>query len=274
MLMKTKKAIHNELKKRNIVFYDSKFGRENITGEVPSFDFIESRFGVKLNPSSLVIDLGCGIAGCLLSLNCNEKIGLDISHINLIIARAQNSKLMLVQADAEQVPFREQVFDAVLIVDLLHHVPKPSAVIKEVSRILRKDGQLFIWDACVDGVKPIYPVAMFVQKISEKMDNIEHFGPSLRQVNRWLKQNDFRVMKKFGEGSFIGYMGSILESFLKRIKISPSHHARRTLITMDNKFETSIFKNFPLKFGIMATQGSVFTVYEEAVCAHSVDEVF
>lgn len=265
-MLLSRKIKTRALKQRNILFYDSKFGRENITKEVPSIDFIESKFGVKLPSSSVILDVGCGIASCLLSLKCNERIGLDISHINLIIARAQNSKLMLVQADAEQVPFREQVFDAVLIVDLLHHVPKPSAVIKEVSRILRKDGQLFIWDACVDGLKPIYPVAIFVQKISDNVgSSIEHFGPSLHQVDKWLKQNAFNIVEKFGEGSFIRYISSALGSLLKRIKIPLSCYVRITFIKMNNRFKTFISKTFPLKFGIIATKSSVFTKYENAM---------
>lgn len=63
-------------------------------------------------------------------------------------------------------------------------------------------------------------------------------------------------MKEFGAGSFIRYIGSVLESFLKRVKIPLSHHFRRTLTIFDKKFKKFAFKNSPLKFGIMATKGS------------------
>ena len=246
-----------KLKRRNIVFYDSKFGRENITREVPSFDFVESRFGVKLHPSSLVIDVGCGTASNLLSLNGDKKVALDISSVNLTLARERSSKLMLVQADAEYIPFRERVFDVVLMVDLLHHVPNPDAAIKEVNRILRRGGQLFVWDACIDGVKPIYPVAMFIEKISEKIGNcIENLGPSRYQTVKWLEQNDFKILKGFGEGSFIRYMDSVLECFFKRFGTALPYHLRRVLIMIESKVEHSFSKNFPLKLGIIATNSS------------------
>lgn len=268
MLMNTKYEIRNKIKKRNIVFYDSNFGRKNITKNVPSFDFVESKFGVEIDPSSVIADIGCGTASNLLSLDCNERIGLDISHVNLSIARERNSKLTLVQADAEHIPFREQVFDAVLIVDLLHHVPNPRKVVEEVSKILSEDGRLFIYDACVDGVKPIYPVATFVKKISDKISNIgdiEHFGPSLIQVNRWLKENDLKILGNLGEASLIRYIDSALECFLKRTKIPLSCHIKRIRIMMDSKFEISVFKKFPLKFRIIAAKGSVSARYEDVI---------
>jgi ubiquinone/menaquinone biosynthesis C-methylase UbiE len=149
-----------------------------------------------------------------------EKVGLDISQVNLMLAKRRSSELMLVQADAEHIPFRQSIFDAIIIVDLLHHVPNPHRVIKEATEILRVGGKLLVYDACIDGVIPIIPLAIALEKISEKMGSkIEHFGPSLNDVTKWL--DGFKIVNISGEGSFIRYLNAVLRSFSKRINLLP-----------------------------------------------------
>ena len=52
-----------------------KKGKENITEKIPSTDFIQDKFGVKLPSSSLVIEVGYGTASNLLSLSQKGKVG-------------------------------------------------------------------------------------------------------------------------------------------------------------------------------------------------------
>lgn len=239
-----------ELKRANISFYESRLGKANITREIPESDFAESKFGVKLDPSSLVVEIGCGTASILLSLNAKKKVGLDISLANLMLAKQRSSELVLVQADAEHTPFKRALFDVVVMVDLLHHVPNSHAVIEEAARILKSGGKLFIFDSCVDGVMPIYPFAMLTQKIIEKVgQHIEHFGPSLEDVVKWLIEADFKIVSLFGEGSFIRYVNSILTSLSKRAKIPQLLVGE---IPRVNNGVEHLFKRFPIKFGGVA----------------------
>ena len=49
-------------------------------------------------------------------------------------------------ATAESLPFDDDSFDAVLMGESLHHFRDPDIAIKEVIRVLRKNGKLFIYD--------------------------------------------------------------------------------------------------------------------------------
>jgi ubiquinone/menaquinone biosynthesis C-methylase UbiE len=147
------------------------FGRKNITRDIPESDFVKKEFGIELESQLLVGEIGCGIASIILSLNVNEKVGLDISYVNLTLAKQRNPEgLMLVQADAEYIPFRTGVFGAIIIVDLLHHVPSPQCVLKETARILESKGKLFVYDMCIDGLTPIFPLAMLTQMFIQKWE--------------------------------------------------------------------------------------------------------
>lgn len=45
-------------------------------------------------------------------------------------------------ADAQRLPFSDESFDAILVLDVLHHLADPAAFFLEASRVLRSNGQL------------------------------------------------------------------------------------------------------------------------------------
>jgi SAM-dependent methyltransferase len=177
---------------------------------------------------------------------------LDVSLGNLIIAKNRSSVLSLVRGDAEHLPFRQAVFGAILIVDLLHHIPDPHIVIKEVAGIIVNGGTLFMWDACANGIMPIYPLAILAQQCSWKIGlMIEHLGPDLNDIIMWLAESGFTILNVIGEGTFIRFIGSLLDSFCKRLKIPLPFTITKFLSSIDQK-ATRLFKKFPIKFGIVA----------------------
>ncbi|MFT5660698.1 MAG: ubiquinone/menaquinone biosynthesis C-methylase UbiE [Sulfurimonas sp.] len=49
-------------------------------------------------------------------------------------------------ATAEALPFEDKSFDAVLMGESLHHLRDPELALKEIIRVLKKNGKLFIYD--------------------------------------------------------------------------------------------------------------------------------
>jgi SAM-dependent methyltransferase len=97
-----------------------------------------------------VLDLGCGSG-----LYCNEfsrrgaktVIGIDLNRNALIKMGGQKGLLgsYFVCADAEFLPFRKAVFDVVLSVEVLTHIPPAvrSRVFADVVRVLKNDAFIF-----------------------------------------------------------------------------------------------------------------------------------
>lgn len=47
-------------------------------------------------------------------------------------------------ADAAQLPFKDEQFDAIVCLEVIEHVPNPQQVLNEISRTLKKGGQVWL----------------------------------------------------------------------------------------------------------------------------------
>ena len=94
-----------------------------------------------------VLDLACG-TGILfpkLVKKFQTVVGLDYSFPMLKEAqRKRYSNVYLVRGDALKLPFREEVFDTVVVSLGLRHFENIEEALKEIFRVLKKDGNLHI----------------------------------------------------------------------------------------------------------------------------------
>jgi len=100
-----------------------------------------------------VLEVGSG-EGSLQDL-VKDYTGLDIS----ATARAKYHK-RFVQADARAMPFPDNEFDAVWSIWVLEHVPNPEQALREIRRVLKPGGLLYLDPAwmCSDLAANGYPV--------------------------------------------------------------------------------------------------------------------
>jgi len=92
---------------------------------------------------SKVADLGCGdgyASAKLASLGYNVT-GADVSEEMLQKAKTSSGSLVeWVQSDISNLPFDKQLFDGVLAINSMEWTENPLLVLKEIHRILKKDG--------------------------------------------------------------------------------------------------------------------------------------
>ncbi len=88
------------------------------------------------------LDIGCGTGMFLEELSRHAKfvVGVDVSPEMLQVANVRRGKAALLLADADQLPFADGSFDAVVSVTLLQNMPDPAATVKEVMRVLKLGG--------------------------------------------------------------------------------------------------------------------------------------
>lgn len=98
-----------------------------------------------------LLDIGCGTGAnlpMLLSLAQQkvQVVGVDFSSLALDFARsqAQAERLQLLQGDALHLPFKDNSFDAVTMLDVLEHLKDDHHALREVRRVLRPGGAI-IW---------------------------------------------------------------------------------------------------------------------------------
>ncbi|MFA7402927.1 MAG: methionine biosynthesis protein MetW [Pelobacteraceae bacterium] len=93
-----------------------------------------------------ILDLGCGTGELINQLagKYEEVYGVDSSDSALNEAVRKGYRIAKIDLDNETLPFADNWFDTVVTLDVIEHVYDPLSFIKELSRVLRPDGELII----------------------------------------------------------------------------------------------------------------------------------
>jgi ubiquinone/menaquinone biosynthesis C-methylase UbiE len=152
--------------------YDLRYGDEQKAKiEAALRDVRDKWFG-------LVLDVGCG-TGILFDYMTDRPemvVGLDLSKNTLLEAKTRMFKknvtnAYLVQADADNMPFGDGVFNLVSAVTVLQNAPKPGKMLKEIRRVA-KDEAVFV----LTGLKSIFSKRRFervLKKTGLKLEKLE-----------------------------------------------------------------------------------------------------
>lgn len=103
-----------------------------------------------------ILDAGCGFGGIDLVLvkeipEC-KIIGIDLSdplleYANSCISNTNiESRLSFRKGDVERIPFKDDTFEVVFSVNMVHVVDKPINMLNEIERVLKPGGYLFVKD--------------------------------------------------------------------------------------------------------------------------------
>jgi ubiquinone/menaquinone biosynthesis C-methylase UbiE len=122
-------------------------------GGLPAVEALARRAG--LRPGMAVLDVCAGLGGParFLAHRIAVKVtGVDLTHSrcaagNRLTAMVRlSSRVRLIRADAQALPFRPAAFDAAVSQEGLLHVPDKGAVLREVARVLRPAARLAFSD--------------------------------------------------------------------------------------------------------------------------------
>jgi len=107
-----------------------------------------------------ILEVGCGAGKILQEIVSELKprvtVGLDISRAMARITRknmlksSKYSSVYLIVADAHKMPIREGCFDLLVSTGTLHHIKRPDELFKECSRVLKKNGEAWIYEFSYD----------------------------------------------------------------------------------------------------------------------------
>ena len=136
-----------------------------------------------------VLDVGAGTAQIPIAL-CQQHstvrlVAIDMAQHMLRVGQGNvqraglSERVRLQLCDAKRMPFTDASFDGVMSNSIVHHIPKPFAVFKEMTRVVKAGGFLFVRDL----LRPIDAAALqgFVQKYAGEANAHQQqmFGDSL-----------------------------------------------------------------------------------------------
>lgn len=95
---------------------------------------------------ALVLDLGCGYGAITEVLSKNFKtISIDVEYDRVKITKMRSDSAVIC-ADGVQAPFKNDIFDLIILNDILEHLNYSNQfkICNDVNRILKKDGRVIV----------------------------------------------------------------------------------------------------------------------------------
>jgi SAM-dependent methyltransferase len=117
------------------------WGADAVDLRETSLPGLKARFAVERAPAcGRVLEIGCG-DGKILRTLARHKRGLELYGCD-VREPTRRADVFEFQRMDRNVPFASASMDAVLVFDVLEHVPEPLHLIAEAARVLRAEGRL------------------------------------------------------------------------------------------------------------------------------------
>jgi SAM-dependent methyltransferase len=194
----------------------------------------------RLSSSERVLDIatGPGYIAEAFARSAREVVGVDLTEAMLAIAKERTksrgiSNLTFRAADAQNLPFENQSFDVVVCRLALHHLEKPLAVLREMTRVCSPSGKVLVEDIYASE----HPERAAYQDRWETLRDPSHVRTlSLSELLQLFRDADLEI-------DFVGTSDDLtpeVERWLATTKTSPQRAAQiRKLLEDDRDHDLS-----------------------------------
>ncbi|HET6576056.1 MAG TPA: class I SAM-dependent methyltransferase [Fimbriiglobus sp.] len=164
------------------------------------------------------LEIGCGRGGFTYWLAAQsprptEIVAADFSPAAVELAERESSArgvvgVRWVQADIQAIPFDDSSFDTVFSFETIEHVPDPPRAVRELARVLRPGGRLFLTTPNYLGMMGLYRGYLRVRgrRFTEVGQPINQFTTLLRTIG-WVRRAGLRVAATSASGHYLPVPG-------------------------------------------------------------------
>lgn len=191
-------------------------------------DLIQKHLGVL--PPSRLLDVGCGTGknSVRLAKAGFDVIGIELSSAGIDAARKhaqkEGQKVLFVQGDVENMPFKDNVFEISFCGLILHHFPRIDALIQGLSRVTQS--RLFALE--VNALEPqsfvkfnIINACFGHPAISRNQRALFPKGVSRELLRHGFEEVEIEYIDIHSPGMEAGIKGWLRRSYLKIIRFFP-----------------------------------------------------
>lgn len=142
----------------------------------------------QMNPQT-ILDIGCGNGVPLFYLNRyvphNQIVGLDTSRKELEIAKGINKEADFVVADINTLPFREEIFDLVLCLEVLEHLKDTTKALSSLHKVGRKTVVISVPDSSFFNIMSLFSLRN-IRNLGEDKIHLHNFNKT--RLTKLLKE--------------------------------------------------------------------------------------
>jgi 2-polyprenyl-6-hydroxyphenyl methylase/3-demethylubiquinone-9 3-methyltransferase len=125
-----------------------------------------------------------------------------------VLTSAQAPRVSFVQADAQAIALAADSMDTVICCETIEHVPDPRGAVRELARVLRPGGRLFLTTPNYLGPLGGYRgyLRLTGRRFTEEGQPINHFllAPLVR---RWVRSAGLRLVRTASAGHYLPFPG-------------------------------------------------------------------
>lgn len=121
--------------------------------------------------------------------------GVDVYSKSLAFGKKVYPQIKFIKADAHQLPFVTSSFDLVICYEVIEHVVNPNIVLKELKRVVKKNGQVIV---AMDSGNWLFRIIWFIwENTKGKVWQGAHLHPFRHQkLEEIIKKCGFRIKRK------------------------------------------------------------------------------
>ena len=142
-------------------------------------------------PGARVLDVGCGTGTLLDAVRPAFGVGVDLSSAMVKRARERFPRLQFRVGDAAALEPGE-VFDRVMMVDLLEHLDDPRSALASARRACHAESRLIVLTA-----NPAWqPILHLAERLHLKMPEGDHRWRGVDEIRRLLRETGFEITRE------------------------------------------------------------------------------
>jgi len=181
---------------------------ENISGKYALKTFLDK---INLTSNKKLIDIGAGFGRLadVYGYKFKHATLVDPSIKNLEIAKRKlgTAGFTFTQSIGSKLPFKNESFDVAVFVRVIHHLKEPEIVLKEINRVLKKNGWLILEFAN----KAHFKATVFNHGNNDNLEPIDisdddSFLPFRNYHPKWieniLRETGFKATEKLSVSNF------------------------------------------------------------------------
>ena len=134
--------MHKRKSSKNLAAYQAKYHDASFIARYANSRFFQTidMFAGSISPNK-ILDIGCGEGVVLEQLRASHpapSTGIDLDPARIHLAKSQSVDIPFAVGNAQELPYEDNSFDLVMILEVLEHVGEPDLVLREAFRVTSK----------------------------------------------------------------------------------------------------------------------------------------